>query len=126
LLRHLGPQDAGITAIALTPSGEFLVTGDQTGRIQVWSLAANQPSHTYAQHTAAIRELAIAPDGTTFASSSDDHTLGLWDVQQGLRAQMRELEPEPGGAIAWAAPHTLISGNADGLLQFWQSAAATA
>lgn len=121
LLRQLGHQETGIAAIALTPSGEFLITGDQAGCIHVWSTAEGQPIHRFQRHTAAIIELAIAPDGQTFASSSGDRTLCIWDVRKGLRAQIQPTtEAEVGGAIAWFQANTLISGNTDGILHFWQ------
>lgn|GEM_PF-2001672 len=123
LLRRFGHQDMGVTAIALTPNGEFLVTGDQSGQIQVWSTAEGQPIHIFEQHTAAIVELAIAPDGQTFASSSGDRTLCVWDLHKGLRTQIQpQNEDEVGGAIVWLHADTLISGNADGILHFWQPA----
>lgn len=122
LLRHRVHPDSGVTAIALTPSGEFMIIGDQAGNIQVWSTAEGQPIHRFKHHTAAILELAIAPDGHTFASSSRDRTLGIWDVQRGLRAQIQpaDAHDEVGGAIAWLQSQTLLSGNTDGVLHFWQ------
>jgi WD40 repeat protein len=62
---------------------DFALRGDalvlMSPGVSVWEL----PEWPLAGHQKEVWGLAFAPDGRTLASSSDDHTIKLWDMESG-------------------------------------------
>ncbi|MBW4522328.1 MAG: NACHT domain-containing protein [Scytolyngbya sp. HA4215-MV1] len=109
-----------VFAVAFSPDGQLLATGDSNGNIHVWQVADGQSLITYRGHTDWVRSLAFSPDGTMFASGSDDQTIRLWDssthqclhVLQGHANSVWSVTFSPDGA-------TLASGSADQTIRLW-------
>lgn len=68
-----------ITEIAFSPNGSRLAAGGED-RIWVYDLENDTQIAMLAGHTDRIRALAFAQDNNTLASTSDDSTLRLWNV----------------------------------------------
>ncbi|RAS68897.1 WD40 repeat protein [Lentzea atacamensis] len=75
MLRH----HTDLTAVASSPSGDLLATGDAKGMITIWTVAEWRPVGQIAAHGSAINALAFSPDGSTLASTSADGTARLWN-----------------------------------------------
>ena len=77
------PTSAHSVATAAEP--ERAVFGKYDGSIEVWVLAAGFKGSplVLSGHTECVRDLAITADGQRLVSSSDDHTLKMWDLQTG-------------------------------------------
>lgn len=73
----------GIMAIAFSPDGLLLATGDVSGEICLWRVTDGQKLQTYIGHRNWIWSVAFSPDGQLLASSGDDQRINLWDVQTG-------------------------------------------
>ena len=75
----------GYTSLSDPPAHPMYVTvvdTDGNVRDQFLSLLEISPYHiaTLEGHTRKVGSIAFSPDGTIFASGSDDGTVGLWDV----------------------------------------------
>ncbi len=83
--RHLrsgsGPT-AGFHSIAFSPAGARLATGGE-GNILVWDATDLRVIHTLRIDGGRVVSVCFSPDGTQLATSSQDSTVGLWDVRTG-------------------------------------------
>jgi WD40 repeat protein len=120
LLRSFGQQEASIRAIALSPDGRTLATGNTDGLIYLWAVADGNLIQTF-EGNGSIQGLQFSPSGRTVASIGPNPEILLWDVPgKRLRTRLKEHEKAV-TAIAWASDgYTLISGSLDSTLKFWQ------
>ena len=84
-------------------------------------------THTLTNHVAAVRSVAISPDGETLASGSDDNTIKIWQLYKG---NLVNTLTSPSGLfkregtwftdIAFSRDgHTLASGSLDKHIKIW-------
>ena len=71
----------GISAIAFSPDGRTIASGDQEGRLKLWDVETRNDVATIKGHTDEVSAVVFSPDGTMFASGSGDDTVKLWDVE---------------------------------------------
>ncbi len=81
------PWDADwVTAVTFV-GGNRVVAGNNLGQIAVWELPgapggpAPKPVRRLDGHTNVVTRLLTSPDGRWLISSSNDHTIRLWDMQ---------------------------------------------
>ncbi|MBX3416124.1 MAG: serine/threonine protein kinase [Pirellulaceae bacterium] len=85
-----------IGALSYTPDGNFLVSGDFSGKLLLWNLDTGQleteltDSAANLAHSASINRLVFSRDGRWLASASDDRTVAIWDI--GERKLVKRLE----------------------------------
>jgi WD40 repeat protein len=84
--RRFGRVHSGrVTAIAIDPLGETLVTSGEDSTAHIWSLTgARETPWILRGHTGAIRSIAIDPTGTVLATGSVDRTVRIWAAQEPL------------------------------------------
>jgi WD40 repeat protein len=71
-------QKAAFHALAFSPDGRTLGTGDDEGSVQLWEVASGRRLVTLPRHRARIRQIAFSPDGQTLATRGVDHLVKLW------------------------------------------------
>jgi WD40 repeat protein len=76
---------APVTALAYSPSGSTLITADADGLIRTWSLYTDQPSGDPYPSQGVAGDLGFSPDGSLFASGSDEGVIVLWDPSRTQR-----------------------------------------
>ncbi len=86
-------------ALAVSPDGKTLVTGDETGALRLWEIATGKSRGVLKGHQGAIVSLAFSADGRRLASGSKDTTALLWDLT--LAASASELSDKQLDAL-WA------------------------
>jgi WD40 repeat protein len=69
-----------VQALAFSPDGSLLVSGDSAGSVQVWEVATGERLADLRGHTLAVTGIAFSPDGTAFATSSRDGTVRVWGI----------------------------------------------
>src|SRR5262249_9725931 len=83
------------TALAFSPDGKFLVTGDLRGRLILWDARTGREVRSLAGHVGIVVSLAFSPDGRRLFSC-EDYQVGsglvrnappgeikVWDVATG-------------------------------------------
>lgn len=73
---------AALTSVAVTPDGEYLVTGYEDGTILVWGYSSEQIVRKYVKHVGAINALAVTPDSQFLLSGSEEGSLRVWSLTQ--------------------------------------------
>jgi WD40 repeat protein len=71
----------GFWALAFTPDGQMLASGDKAGNVRLWRIATQQPvRQPFVGHTEQVRDVAFSSDGLVLASGGNDHAVILWDI----------------------------------------------
>ncbi len=103
-------------ALAYTADGQMLVVAtNNEGILLLPRPAANQTPQKLGRHRGYCLQIALSPDGTTLASSSEDGVVKLWDLLS--RTEIASFEEHIGAVFSLAFSHDgrlLASGGADG------------
>ncbi|MGE5194834.1 MAG: protein kinase domain-containing protein [Deltaproteobacteria bacterium] len=88
LIRPLAGHKHEVTAVAISPDGRWLFTGDANGTGVLWDAATLKAVHRLQSHTRKIAAAAFLPDGSRLLTASLDNTVAQWDLSAG-----KELVP---------------------------------
>ncbi|KAG2337875.1 hypothetical protein BDR05DRAFT_1004670 [Suillus weaverae] len=74
---------AEVRAVAASPGGQGIVSGDDDGNLISWKLEGDacQLTHVIGAHSKQILSLDFSPDGAVLATSSMDGALKLWSTK---------------------------------------------
>lgn len=72
-----------VTALAFSPTGEHLVSGDTEGNLSVWSVESWRELEEFNRHTKKIRRVALHPNDPRVITTSHDYTARVWDFESG-------------------------------------------
>ncbi|KAF2280811.1 WD40 repeat-like protein [Westerdykella ornata] len=78
---YLGHTGA-ILSIAVSDSGKFLATGDETGRLVIWDADTLTPKKLFTQHRDAITSLSFRRGTEQLFSASADRTIKIWSASE--------------------------------------------
>lgn len=99
-------HSSGLTSLALSPDGRWLVTGSHDATTRVWDLRSADPSaSSYALrgHQHNVSNVQISPGGRWLMSRGDNVTTCLWDLQTITPdAKPRTFTLSQSGAIAFS------------------------
>ncbi|MFO0593767.1 MAG: serine/threonine-protein kinase [Myxococcaceae bacterium] len=88
----------------------------------VWPRTQTQAQLLFG-HVEAVKALAASADGKKLASGSSDHTIRLWDVEQGAVLRVLQGHTASVNALAMSADgSTLFSGGEDNVVLRWNLA----
>jgi WD40 repeat protein len=114
---------ARISALAFTPDGQAVATGDRDGIIKVWDPGTVRERASWSAHTQHVLDLGFTRDGARLASVSlVDGKVRLWEVADGqLRGEL--MFPRAIGTLAFTLDGThLVLGGLDGVVRFVEMA----
>ena len=127
LYGHVGD----INSVCFLSDG-ILCSAGRDGTICLWDISDERRPESLAAHDAAIRAMDRSPDGSTWATGSDDHSIKLWTSDQftsekgrigvvqptrvfkGLGDDVQSIAYSPDGL-------RLVSSSADGVVKVWDS-----
>ncbi len=89
--RAFAGNTKAITGLVFTPGGDGLLTASEDGSLRRFQTDNAQPR--YAQnHGAAIRDLALSPDGALVATAGDNNQVHVWNANDGGNGPKPVLE----------------------------------
>mmetsp|Transcript_53389 Transcript_53389/g.61191 ORF Transcript_53389/g.61191 Transcript_53389/m.61191 type:complete len:443 (-) Transcript_53389:854-2182(-) len=122
----LQAHERAIKAMAWQKSGDYMITGDKTGKVRV-SLRSLRQLCVIDAHNEVVTDLSFAPTDAKFVSSSDDRTARVWDFEtktserefcdHGSNVQCCEWHPSKG---------LVITGSKDSRSCLWDPRTASA
>ncbi|MGB8346237.1 MAG: ATP-binding cassette domain-containing protein [Ktedonobacteraceae bacterium] len=116
-------NDSSVWAIAWSPDGTRIASGDALHHVQVWDPLTGKILLTYQKHAGPITALAWSPDGNSLASASDDQTVQVWDATSGKQIQTYTDHAQGVRTLLWAADgQSIFSAGADHLIWVWDAA----
>ena len=119
-LNILEEQTSPILTIAITPSGEKVVSGSSDGIVRIWDLTSGRLVRALEGHAGRVIDVAIAPDGQRVVSTSWDKTIKIWDLQLGcVQRSLREDTNITNVVVVTPDGHQIISGSTDGSINIW-------
>ncbi len=131
-----------VSSVAFSPDGRTLASGggkkmprnvakkdsSEDNMVCLWEIhtgelyPAGERLATFTKHTESVTSVAFSPDGTTLASSSQDKTIQLWDIN--TRSHLKTLtgHKEDVTAVVYSPDgKTLASGSADRTIRLWNA-----
>jgi WD40 repeat protein len=77
----LSTQDSGIPALAFSPDGKWLVSGDKVGRAVLWDATTGQKRMVLPHnHRGSLQDLAFSRDGQLLACAEYYKGVTVWDA----------------------------------------------
>jgi WD40 repeat protein len=99
--------------VAVTPDKKKVIAADADCNVKVYDIATKQVIKTFQAHQGALNGIMVGPDGTRFASISDNGEVKLWETDTGKELRSWTL-PTPVRNIAFSADgKRLITANGD-------------
>lgn len=110
-----------ITAIKLSSSGLFAVTGSKDGTVRIWD-TKNGACLAVLAHEDVITALCLSLDGTLIASASADNQVRIWDVRTQQCLQILEGHHDGITCLQLSNDNKLlITGSRDCSMRIWNT-----
>ncbi|HAV61357.1 MAG TPA: hypothetical protein DCY13_03225 [Verrucomicrobiales bacterium] len=129
LWRTRSERDYGLTALDLSPDGQFLVSGSgfEDPSIRVWDAATGGLLRRLDGHTSWVCKLRFTPDGQRLISAAADQSIRIWDAASWSEVEvLRGHLDEVHDVAASNAAELLASAGKDGQVLLWADNARTA
>jgi len=124
----LEESERGALALAVTPDGRNIVSGDIDSVLNVWDLENHRLVHTIQAHSDQLLipggnplygiAIAITPDGQQVVSVSVDKKLKVWDIFSGEQISSFTVESHLWACAVTMDGETIIAGDFAGQVHF--------
>jgi len=112
-------QNDGLTKLAFSPNGKYLVFGTTSGNVILWDTHTDQPVMTLPVHTDLVFFLAFSPDGGRLITSSWDGTAKLLDLVTG--GEIFSFPDQWTGVAFTPDGKQVFTGGVDGYVHLWDA-----
>ncbi|MDA8745332.1 hypothetical protein N9N28_11915, partial [Rubripirellula amarantea] len=110
-----------IYAVAYSPDGVLVASGDRSGGLCVWESETGRLYLDLTDHKGAIHGLSWRDDSNVLASCSADGTVKLWEMNQGKA--IKSINVNGGAVMDVSFDHQgrLVTGSADNKAKLWNA-----
>jgi WD40 repeat protein/tRNA A-37 threonylcarbamoyl transferase component Bud32 len=120
-INTLTGHSSWVTSVAISPTGQILVSGSLDDTIKIWNYRTAELLQTLTGHSKAVNTLAISPTGQTLVSGSDDRTIRVWNLFNGNQLLNLSGHSRDVSSVAISADgQTLVSGSEDRTIKVWR------
>ncbi|MEB3272338.1 MAG: P-loop NTPase fold protein [Prochlorothrix sp.] len=110
----------GVQAVAFSPDGQTLLSGDRSGEIRIWDRAGTRIDSYDIGQQAGLVVLAFSADARTIVSGGEDSRVRLWDLEGHLLAQSLQGHPDQVKTVAVSQDGAWVaSGGDDRTIRLW-------
>lgn len=110
-----------LRCLAFSPDGHVLVSGDNSGSIELWELSTGKCIQTIKGHAHVTSGVAFSSDGQLLTSCGDDGFIKLWVFSTGETIQAIRAHTDWVSCIAFSPDGSfLASGSDDGTIKLWE------
>jgi WD40 repeat protein len=92
LLRRLAAHGSRVCAVALSPDGRVLASGDANGDVKLWDVESGTELASLYGHTNMVFSLDFDPTGDLLASGAADASVRLWNLRHFDRHMAGNIE----------------------------------
>ena len=108
-----------VNDLAVTNDNKFVVAACSSNKLFVWEVNGGRPRHTLTGHTKNVSSVdASWVKSFVVASSSNDRTIKIWDLQTGFCKSTIMSASNP-NSLAFIDGDIICSGHRDGNLRLW-------
>ena len=112
----------GVSAVAFSPDGQLLATGDMNGEINLWQVADRKKLFTCGGQLSWVWCVIFSPDSKTLASGNTDCTVKLWDVNTGECFLTLQEHTSLVTSVAFSPDGKILaSGSSDRTVKLWNT-----
>jgi WD40 repeat protein len=113
-------HDDVINAIAISPNGEWVVSGSNDRTARVWEAATGKEISRMA-HESFVNAVSFSPDGNWVVSGGSDNTVRIWNAATGGEL-LRKSHADSVISVAFTPDgKSAISGSSDGITRVWNA-----
>lgn len=107
-------------AVAWSPDGRTIATGDYKGKVRLWAAQDGKVLKVLEAHEKSSRALLFSPDGKYLVTAGDDARVRIWDLPSGTLLRTLEGHPYKVSCLALAPDGTtLVGGGRADRLTVW-------
>ena len=101
-----------ITALAYSPDGRSILSGDAGGNLILWNIMLGYQAAKLSGHTAAVTSIDFSRTGRFVATGSWDNSCRIWDIASGR--EIVKLVASPDGEWITASPEGFYINSPEG------------
>lgn len=119
LVQTLSISQEKISAVSFDETGDWISIGcARLGQLVVWEWQSESYVYKQQGHYFDVNQCAYAPDGSMFATASDDHKVKVWSANTGSCFVTFSEHKAPVSAVAFLPTgHALVSASLDGTVR---------